>query len=238
MSSDDSPLYLDFWPIVSKAWKRLGIEPVLIHCGAKRPDSSLGTIYSIDNTIENMPLAMCWVRYWLAGQMRGVSIITDIDMIPLSKWYFVQQIEDYPTHSYLHLNPCIETYSRFPSCYHVASGSMYQKVLELGDDWNKSYSELLSKSFDNSTCYIKGGNDKWCFDEYQATEMILKNKHLVTLINRDGGQSGNRIDRTDWIYDEDKLSKGLYYDSHSLRPYSEFEKEIDRMVRIAFKDID
>jgi hypothetical protein len=238
MSSDDNPLYLDFWPIVAKAWKRLGIQPVLIYFGNKEVDRECGLVINQEPNMVNVPLATCWMRFWMAGQMEGVSIITDIDMIPLSKWYFVDQIEDYPKHSYLHINPCIETYSRYPSCYHIASGEKYKQVLEMNNDFNSSYIEMLSKNYDNSTCYIKGGNNKWCFDEYYCTEKMQKNMDLVTLIDRPEGQSGHRIDRTRWIYSEDKLSKGYYFDSHSLRPYDQHKKEIDRLIEIVFKDID
>ena len=32
MSSDSNPLYLDFWPIVSKVWKeKFDIEPILYY---------------------------------------------------------------------------------------------------------------------------------------------------------------------------------------------------------------
>ena len=30
VSSNNDPTYLDFWPYVAKAWKRIGIEPVLL----------------------------------------------------------------------------------------------------------------------------------------------------------------------------------------------------------------
>ena len=28
LSSDDNPDYLEFWPIVSEAWRNIGIEPI------------------------------------------------------------------------------------------------------------------------------------------------------------------------------------------------------------------
>lgn len=233
MSSDDNPLYLDFWLPISKVWKeKFNITPVLLYFGNGKPSEEYGVVHYMGTNYNNIPLASCWARYWLPSQLfNATCIITDIDMIPLSTWYFKNQIEHYTDDYYLHLNPCIETYTRLPSCYHVAKGSVFKEVLELPDSFQESYDLLLNSYFDNSTCYIKGGNDKWCYDEYFATDKILKSKYeKIMLIKRSGGQSGHRIDRTDWNYDERLFNAGYFYDSHSLRPYSEFKHKIDKLL--------
>ena len=33
LTSNEKKDYLDFWPVVSEAWKKLGVEPVLIYTG-------------------------------------------------------------------------------------------------------------------------------------------------------------------------------------------------------------
>jgi hypothetical protein len=48
--------------------------------------------------------------------------------------------------------------------------------------------------------------------------------------NRIGGQSGHRIDRTDWNYDIEKVKSGYYYDSHSIRPYKQHKEAIDKLI--------
>ena len=231
MSSDDNELYLDFWLPVSKLWKeRIGVTPVLLYFGNGNPSTEYGIVIKM-SAKENLPLATCWARYWWAGQQKDkVTIISDIDMLPFSKWYLVEQVERFDNSKYIHINPCIETYSRLPSCYHIASGDTYKEALELHDNFDESLNHLLAQNYDNSTCYIKEvGNNKWCFDEYHATEKLLKFDRLV-MINRIGGQSGHRIDRTDWNYDTAKLKAGYYYDSHSIRPYKQYKNEIDKLI--------
>lgn len=49
LSSNDSKTYLDFWPIVSKAWKNIDIEPILIYTGKKKFPSRI-TRLDDDNT--------------------------------------------------------------------------------------------------------------------------------------------------------------------------------------------
>lgn len=233
MSSDDNPVYLDFWQPVSKVWReKFNITPILLYFGNGNPSEEHGVVIRMGTNFENIPLASCWARYWFTSTLHDkVSIISDIDMIPMSEWYFKHQIEHYPEDSYIHLNPCIDTYTRLPSCYHVARGDVFKKVLGLHDTFEESYSDLLNSYFDNSTCYLKGGNDKWCYDEYYATDKILKgNYEKLFLIPRSGGQSGHRIDRTDWNYDERLFNAGYYYDSHSLRPYKEHKHLIDKLL--------
>ena len=36
LSSDDNPDYLEFWPIVSEAWRNIGIEPILFYTGKNK----------------------------------------------------------------------------------------------------------------------------------------------------------------------------------------------------------
>lgn len=38
--------------------------------------------------------------------------------------------------------------------------------------------------------------------------------------------SSNIIDRSNWIFNEEKLKKGEYIEAHLLRPISKYEKEL------------
>jgi hypothetical protein len=225
MASDESH-YLDFWPLVSEQWKLLGIEPVLLYFGKGRPTDK--SVIVFEDKGYDLRIATCFARYWYAATLKEkVGIITDIDMIPLSKCYFVDQIET--LNSYVHINPCIETYSRLPSCYHIATGNEYAKILELTDTFENDYKKLTSKVYNNKECFI-GDNKYWCFDEFYATEMINKNENVLFL-DRKGGQNGHRLDRENWHYDP----KQEYYDIHSLRPFKEHEKKIIKIVELENK---
>ena len=47
-ASDDKEFYLDFWPIVSKIWrKKFNIEPVLLYFGNGSPSEEFGTVIKI-----------------------------------------------------------------------------------------------------------------------------------------------------------------------------------------------
>lgn len=233
VASDDNPMYLDFWPIVSKLWQRLGITPVLLYFGEGSPSEENGIVLRMTQR-EDLPLATCWSRYWFASHSKNVDetiIISDIDMLPFSHWYFVEQLEQFDDNEYVHLNPCIETYTRLPSCYHVAKGSRFKEMLELSDDFDESFRVLKSQNYNNDNDYKATGHRQWCYDEFYASELLLK-KGSVLMLKRNGGESGHRIDRTNWVYDENKMRAEGYYDSHSIRPYAENKQQIDKLIEL------
>lgn len=231
VASDDNPMYLDFWPVVAKLWKRLGITPVLLYFGDGHVSNEGGIVIPMPK-VDDLPLATCWSRYWFCGQWPNKTfIISDIDMLPFSKWYFVDQLEAYDENEYIHLNPCIETYTRLPSCYHVAKGIVFKNRLELHDDFIESFNHLKAQSFNNDNDYRATGHRQWCYDEFYASHM-LTSKGYITEIKRDGGESGHRIDRTNWNYNPEDVINGYYYDSHSIRPYAENTHEINKLIKL------
>ncbi len=228
VACDDNPMYLDFWPVVAKLWKRLDIMPVLLYFGNGHISNEGGIVIPMPKT-EDLPLATCWARYWFPSQWPDKTfIISDIDMLPFSKWYFVDQLKDIDENEYVHLNPCIETYTRLPSCYHVAKGYKFKEFLNLHNTFEESFNFLRSRDYMNESDFKSTGVRQWCYDEFYASE-LLANKQ-VKLIKRDGGESGHRIDRTDWHYNEHNME--YYYDSHSIRPYSENTYEINKLIKL------
>ena len=232
-ASDDNPLYLDFWEPVSKIWKlKFGIEPVLLYFGEGNPSTEYGKVIRM-KIIKEYPIAtQCqWSRFWYATTLGNkVGIISDIDMLPLSKHYFCDQIENIEN-KYIHLNPCFDTYPNIAACYHVASGKNFNKVLGTHKTFKESIRTLMAS--------IKGGQ-VWFYDEVFSTYMIrnYKNKSLFEYIARDGGQNGHRIDRPKWGYDENLLKQNWYYDAHCVRPYSIHKEDIDNIVRITINATD
>lgn len=227
MASDNSH-YLDFWPTVSYLWEeKFGIVPILLYFGEEKIYTHYGAVVNMGVTNDNIGIKACWARYWYASQLGNkVGIITDIDMIPLSKDYFVTQLEKYTNDTYVHLNDCISTYSRLPSCYHVASGSSFKEVLKINTNFYDSLKELFAKNYNNKECYNTVDNMFWCYDEFWATEHILMSeKKNIVLLKRD--MENDRIDRTNWVWDANKK----YVDCHSLRPFKNHYTEISKVIQ-------
>jgi hypothetical protein len=232
-SSNSNSFYLDFWPSVSKAWRRLNINPILLYI---EDNESINISEEYGNVIRIKPIPrfsislQCQiVRYWYATQLGNkIGIISDIDMYPLSNFYFNTQLEQISNDKYVHINPCA---NNIPACYHIASGNTYSKVLG-----NVDFDMYIDKAIisSNGINTNHDGNEHWSVDEVSST-MLINNyeyKSLFHFIQRDGGQNGHRIDRSTWRYDRKLVSKGYYYDIHSVRPYSKYNNELNKIFNL------
>lgn len=234
-SSDSNPMYLDFWAVTSKIWKlKFGITPILIYIDENTDieiDQTYGMVVKI-KPIKGIPIYLqnLWVRYFYPTMMpEKVSIISDIDMLPISKKYFVEQIKDISEDSYIHLNPCTDTYHNlYPSCYHIAKGKTFKDVIVKKNTWEESINEIYSLNLGT----LNGDKAQWFADERFATQRINEypNKEVFKFLPRLMGQNGYRIDRSLWEYDASKMNE--YIDCHSVRPYAEHKNEINKLVNL------
>lgn len=229
-SSDDNPTYLEFWKIVSKICKtRLGIDPVLIHI-TNEDSELLEDIYGYIKKVKSVPNINTGyqaqnARFW-AGTLfpEEICLTSDIDMLMLNKEYFVDQIEQYDDDSLIIYTSDAygNTKSRFPICYNAAKGKVFKKILECDDSFSVYIKRLASM------------NTGWSFDEQYYTAKLKASKYnKIVYLNRgwdDKNIAYNRIDRVNWVYDENDIDK--YIDCHSLRPLSKYKVEIENLLKL------
>jgi hypothetical protein len=229
-SSDSNPFYLDFWPLVSKVWAlKFKIKPVLVYIDENH-DIPISTKYGPVIKLKPIPdvpvyLQCLWVRYWLPSQYPDkISITCDIDMFPISRKYFIDQIKDISDTKYVHLHPNEEM---LPTCYHIAKGSLFKEVLSLDSDWATDIRKLNSLNLGGEQPTVDGrgttnpimkGKTQWGSDEEYATKMIRTYPKQDTFVFIE--RTHLRIDRFDWRYTYPSIVADMYADSHSIRPYN------------------
>ena len=235
-SSDANPFYLDFWPLVSKVWKlRFQVEPLLVFIGDEDVsiDETYGKVIRM-KPIPDVPLYLqCqWVRFWIPLQFPDkICLISDIDMFPISRSYFLDQIRSVPDTKYVHLNP---NHQFIPVCYHVAKGSMFKEVLQIHDDWEVSMRHLHGLNMGHDCTKdapdnpILVGKLQWGAEEEYVTQQMKRypHKELFVFLNR----THSRIDRSRWVWSIENIKRDMYADAHSIRPYSQYKKEVDQLV--------
>ena len=235
-SSDSNPFYLEFWPLVSKVWKlRFNIDPILVFIGDEDVviDETYGKVIRM-KPVPNVPVYLqCqWVRFWIPSQFpEKVCLLSDIDMFPISRSYFIDQLTTIPDTQYVHLNP---NHKFIPVCYHVAKGSLFKKVLELDDSWELSIQSLYQKNMghdcfiDDPTNLILKDKLQWGADEEYTTNKIreYQDQSIFTFLPRTHG----RLDRSYWHWNPSEIDLDKYADAHSIRPYSNYKANIDSLV--------
>jgi hypothetical protein len=227
VSSDSNPMYLDFWPIVRDLWTKLiKIKPILVLISDKdlvtdNDDHILHEVKSVNGhstAFQSQVVRMYITKYY----SDNICITSDIDMLPLSRDYFNNITNGFNDNSLVVLSSDAYHSDRYPLCYNVAKGYTFNDILDLNCDFDE-YCDRLSR-------YGQG----WDTDELYFGKCVneFSDKSRIYLLNR-GWQNGmavNRIDRVRWSYDVDMLKDGRYIDSHSLRPYSIYKEEVDKLI--------
>jgi len=233
MGSDLNPLYYDFWPIISKIWREVfDIIPVLgLICDE---DSELiqdeyglvkkfKAIDGIDISLQSQI-----VRFYLPSILNDISITSDIDMMPLSKQYFIENIKSLNSDKFYVMtsdNPECLTNKEYQMCYNIGTPKMFKNVLKIEDSWVDFVAKLKKLGFG------------WTTDQRYLYDMvnIYENKNDIVLMNRGFSPfANNRIDRAIWYYNPKDVKDGLYIDSHLLRPYTEYKSYIDNLINLLY----
>lgn len=230
VSSDANPLYVPFWPIVAKTWKQLvGITPTLILVAPKDVvvDESLGDVIRVE-PIPGIPTAFqAQVIRLLAPAYYedDVCIISDIDMIPLSKDYFVNSVAEIDQTCFVTFKDGAfagQSIPEYPMCYNVAKGSVFKELFNI-----ESVAEIPTII---AHWYALGWG--WTTDQqilyrtlnawHQQTNRLVKLGHTVD----------KRVDRGWWGYDPHLVRSGYYVDCHMLRPYHHYEHQLMELTRL------
>ena len=248
MSCDDKRYYLDFWESVSKVWKnKFGIHPVLILFGDKKTlnvSEEFGTVIEFPTNPNILPhIQAQWARYWFPCTEPDTTwLISDIDMFPMSKNYFIDSLNGVPNNSFINLNA---NGDYFPACYNGGKGSTFKEVLELPDTWEQSIQQIHERSKEVKYTHTPESFNvyepdcppmaNWGIDESFSCEKIKKfsDKSRIIRVSRPGGFCARRLDRASWKPEDNKIVSGWYNDCHSIRPYNSGHKpEIDRVVNL------
>lgn len=234
-STDSSPIYYDFWKPISKYWKtKFGIHPVLLYCGNNNIELSeeYGTVYRVPSVpgIADYHSAT-WGRFWITKKYPNKVCLTgDIDMIPLSKKFFIDKVNSYSEDSYVHLNSgwyygnntgeWKKDFNIIPAYYHLATGQIFNDVYSFEDDFSVEMKKFEAVDYSDKNKGAAGRGyapirdiaqhlqhassergGKWGQDEFYSTDMLRK--YLAKGGKVDTSckiEHSQRIDRSNWQY--------------------------------------
>ena len=238
LSSNDDPAYLDFWPFVSKAWKNLiGIEPVLFFISnndeKKRELEKYGEVFIIppenDWDIVNQSQS---IRLWAGTKFPDYNlIISDIDMLPISKEYYTESIIDFPDDHLISYTSDVLSFGfylrnpQLPMCYLAGKGSTFNEILGIYPNytWPDFIKDLKGEN-------IRYGTDQQYFWKKFQKWRDKENRYIG--MNRgwiEGKIAYKRLDKIKWPETYDPCE---YYDSHLPIPYSENEKKCNELFNL------
>lgn len=227
VATNNNPTYIEFWPVVAPLWEQMGFRPTL----ALIADESCSVDTSIGDVIRFKPIpgvsealqAQC-VRLLLPILYPNDGcIISDIDMLPISRTYFVEGAKKCPDNAFLVYRDKAwpEGSKRFPMCYFTAKGAIFSSIFGISkqeeispliEEWSK-----LGFGWDTDEKVLYKYTTNW---EASGNQLILLGKGVE-----------RRLDRITWDAQMKTLSIKDYIDSHCPRPYSAYRDSIDRVVK-------
>lgn len=224
ISSDDNPLYKDFYDIVAKQWYMLGYKTYYVNITNENSlvENEFGVIHKI-KSLESFPTGFQSqvVRLFVCNLVNNKNLLmSDIDMLPLNKEYFNDVAKEFVSEKIiLYSGQPYGNVPYYPMCYVLGNSDFLKKKLDIE---NMNFYEYC-------TSLLKLYGIKWNTDEHFLYDKL--HKHTENLIIKRNRDFTKRIDRGFWNYDLQKLKENYYIDSHLLRPYKEYEHQINQLLK-------
>lgn len=229
---NENLLYLDFIPIFIKTWNKLypDVDVKIILIAENIPEKFL--LYKknliIFKPINNISTAFIaqYIRilYPAILNYKNGVMITDIDMMPMNKDYFTQNIEQYDNNKWINLRDK-KSDDMIHITYQVALPCIWSEVFDVKNinDINRI---LINKY--KIIKYNEGQFDNgWFTDQLDLYKYVMAwNKKTLNYIYLCDDNTGfNRLDRGFNINDTNiikKINLGNYSDYHCYRPMSKY----------------
>lgn len=236
LSTDDNETYLNFWPIVAKAWKKLFDVKVSLAYVTSSPDKDLlkrmreyGEVFVFE-PVEGIPTGnqAKMARFFLAGEKfsNEVCMVNDIDTAPLSPEYFVRVLESRKKDQLLAVGA--ELYvgtpheGKFPIGEITAEGSIFKSIVNPESlsfkDYIKSFIGI--RQFDQKEDISVAPSV--FSDESLLRVLITKKRPEVVHVPRNVNIQKDWIDRSWWSVDQSRLSDNDYVLVNFLRPLNSY----------------
>ncbi|MAE82005.1 MAG: hypothetical protein CMB80_04670 [Flammeovirgaceae bacterium] len=271
-SCDLNPNYVGFWNSISKhIVKFLGFECQLISLGdptGKGFSDEYGEIKVVP-LLDDYPsiIQALWAKfYYVKDEPDTTWMVGDLDLYPLQRKWFIDNIADCDENDYLHLNyaaygkPWNEYGGFHPGIagyYHVGKGSVLANALEFSDSFEEDVKKIVDANKYGIQYYGGAGyfgkavaptTSGWfCAEEHRCSDILLSKQDIVknhsTFSNMESyGQAGHhcrsRVDRSNECeFYPDALISHAYVDMHTMRPYEDYSKGIELVLSMCRGDL-
>ncbi len=224
VSTNNNPMYIEFWPLVACLWESMGFKPTLVliadeHCPI---DASVGDVLRFDPIpgVSEALQAQAARLFIPALFPDDVCLVSDIDMLPISAAYFKEGARHCPDDGFLVYRDGAEGYVnvRFPMCYVAAKGCVFAAIFKIG-----SPEDIATRLKEWADLQLG-----WNTDEIMLYNCALNWEREGGRLIRLGHGVQGRLDRAAWErIDFHALNLQDCIDCHCPRPYSAYRESID-----------
>ena len=232
-ATNENPLYIEFIPIFVKTWKKLypdvDIKIILVANAIPKEYEEYK-----DHIILFQPIEFVLTSYTaqiirlfypcLLPYENGV-MITDMDMLPMSRTYYTENIRPFDNDKFIYLreNVCFE-YDQLAMCYNVATPKVWKDLFKIDsiDDIRTRIKDIaLSRVIDGAP-----GKEGWDIDQRVLYKTVMDWNQTTQNLEclKESTTGFCRFDRLYFSMNDeirDRIKNGVYSDYHCLRPMSE-----------------
>ena len=236
LASNENKNYLDFWPIVSEAWERLGVKPLLIYTGKEKIDLPGEVLHFYVEDVDPVFVAQN-IRILAPALFPNENSITaDIDDLPLSKKYFIDNVADIPEHMFVVYRWGFITKTMIPICWTLANGNTWREIFNI-----KNENDIIKKLINWYPLSYRKGHENWYTDQLKLKKYISKfdKKYPKRVIYfNDQYLHFNRIDRDEIDSVIYNLENGNveYSDYHMPIPFSQYRNVIEKIYKLSIQN--
>lgn len=226
LATNDDPKYIAFWNIAAPLWKSMGYQPTLALIAKKDCfiDLSLGDVIRLDPLPGiSEALQTQVVRLFLPGLFpEDVCLISDIDMLPISRSYFAAGVAPYSEDQFVvYRDRAYADYERrYPMCYVAAKGSVFGEIFQ-----THSLADIQERMIEWHRM-----DYGWDTDELMMYQTLMDWEKKGGNIVRLGHGVFGRLDRASWGGNYEGIDLDGYVDCHCPRPYFSYRQSIDQIA--------
>jgi len=169
VACNENPKYLQFWPIVKKAWNQIcGIPCFMIYVGNELPlDLQNDPFVFLFPPIQEWPTAtqaqVIRLLYPSLLPFEGAVMISDMDMIPLQKDFFVNGFSSFSSHQFVSLRGIDEYHQQIYMCYVGATPSVWKQLFCITNEQDiRNTMRQWATTFPSNGLH---GSLGWCTDQ-------------------------------------------------------------------------
>ena len=239
-----NPLYIDFIPSFIKCWNKLypTVDVKIILINDIIPDKFKQHQHNIILFKPIAKISTAFIGQYIRllypailNYQNGI-LITDMDMLPMSKNYYSENIKEYSDENFICMRDVlIKSHKQFAMCYNVAINTVWREIFNIS-----SLEDVINrlKQIYNSIEYkIRGIG--WSKDQVDLYRLALKwhEKTNKLIILEDSKTKFKRLDRAVKINTNDQIiidniKQGYYVDYHCYRPYKKYKTINDKIIEI------
>ena len=245
-STNEKELYIDFIPLFIKAWKKLypyvDIKIILIAENIPDKFKEYSNYIILFKPLEN--ISTCFISQYIRilypsilNYKNGI-LITDIDMIPMNRTYYTENISSYSDDKFIYYRENVwSEFNEIAICYNVATTKIWSEVFNI-----KNLQDIIDRlnTVYKNIKYVEGhGLEGWSTDQIDLKKYVYEwNKKTNNFIRlKESNTKFQRLDRDNKdlllpLRDDviNLIKQGYYCDYHFLRPNSVYNSTNNKII--------